>query len=191
MYNIADCGHDGKARWCCHGLCSPPLWSHGGGWLAPHRHTVTVLRELHALCSCSWVREALVSAGINLFPFDLDVVRQDDADDDGDDVDDVLDAFPLEICASSDRDLDGMPDQLTVPGCPTSLLADSDDDNDGVLDADDVDPLDPDVGAIQMETVSQIGLPVMPPRDTIRTQMMTTTACWMSMMYSHSCQQSP
>ena len=52
-------------------------------------------------------------------------------------------------------------------------------------------PWTPTWGAIQMETVSQIGLPVMPPRDTIRTQMMTTTACWMSMMHSHSCQQSP
>ena len=83
------------------------------------------------------------------FPLDTDgdgECNYLDEDDDGDDVLDILDAFPLEICASLDRDLDGMPNQLTVPGCPTSLLVDPDDDNDGVLDADDVDPLDSDVG---------------------------------------------
>lgn len=55
-----------------------------------------------------------------------------DADDDGDSIPDVSDAFPLDATESSDNDNDGIGDN-----------ADTDDDNDGVSDEDDAFAFDP------------------------------------------------
>ena len=53
-----------------------------------------------------------------------------DTDDDGDDVADSADAFPLDVTESVDTDGDGVGNN-----------ADTDDDNDGVLDSNDAYPL--------------------------------------------------
>lgn len=60
-----------------------------------------------------------------------------DDDDDNDGIDDILDAWPNDACASRDSDYDGMPDELRCPdGVTTTLIEDTDDDNDGILDVD-------------------------------------------------------
>jgi microbial collagenase len=72
-------------------------------------------------------------------PLDTDNDGQNnaaDTEDDGDDVPDSQDAFPLDETESVDTDGDGIGNN-----------ADPDDDDDGVLDIDDDDPLDPEVGA--------------------------------------------
>ena len=76
-----------------------------------------------------------------------------DADDDGDGVDDVDDAFPLDATEWTDADGDGVGDNADMfPDDGTEWSdadsdgigdqADADDDNDGVADADDAFPLD-------------------------------------------------
>ena len=64
-----------------------------------------------------------------------------DTDMDGDGVDNSLDAFEADGCASVDTDGDGMPDSIATQ-CATGdsdLTEDTDDDGDGVSDADEND----------------------------------------------------
>ena len=68
-----------------------------------------------------------------------------DDDDDNDQILDTRDAFPFDACASHDFDLDGRPDTIRRD-CETTLVEDDDDDDDGVLDSEDLDPLNPEVG---------------------------------------------
>ena len=71
-----------------------------------------------------------------------------DLDDDNDDYKDEFDRFPNDSCAHHDTDDDGLPNSIRS-GCITTLTEDTDDDNDGILDSDDADPLDPQVGAFE------------------------------------------
>ena len=69
-----------------------------------------------------------------------------DIDDDNDNFRDDADLFPYDSCAYHDTDGDGLPNSV-VSNCETDLIADDDDDGDGALDSEDLDPLDPGVGA--------------------------------------------
>ena len=70
-------------------------------------------------------------SGVDCGPDDLD------DDDDNDGIDDILDMWPLDPCATRDSDYDGMPDELRCPtGTESTLVEDTDDDNDGILDTD-------------------------------------------------------
>ena len=69
-----------------------------------------------------------------------------DVDDDNDNFRDDVDLFPFDSCAHHDTDDDGLPNSVSI-NCETDLVADDDDDGDGVPDSEDVDPLDPGVGA--------------------------------------------
>ena len=69
-----------------------------------------------------------------------------DVDDDNDNFRDDVDLFPFDSCAHHDTDDDGLPNSVTI-NCETDLVADEDDDGDGVPDSEDLDPLDPGVGA--------------------------------------------
>ena len=71
------------------------------------------------------------NSGVDCGPDDLD------DDDDNDGIDDILDMWPLDPCATRDSDYDGMPDELRCPtGTESTLVEDTDDNNDGVLDVD-------------------------------------------------------
>ena len=67
----------------------------------------------------------------------------EDSDDDNDGINDVLDAWPTDSCASMDSDGDGQPDTLNCPiGVTTWLVEDPDDDGDGYPDVTDAFPND-------------------------------------------------
>ena len=66
-----------------------------------------------------------------------------DTDDDGDNVPDEDDGYPLiPIGILLDTDLDGIPDDCDSTCLQLGMLADTDDDNDGVLDYEDPFPKD-------------------------------------------------
>ena len=69
-----------------------------------------------------------------------------DVDDDNDNFRDEADLFPYDSCAHHDTDGDGLPNSI-ANNCETDLVADDDDDGDGIPDVEDLDPLDPGVGA--------------------------------------------
>jgi hypothetical protein len=94
-----------------------------------------------------------------------------DTDDDNDGVEDAADAFPYTASESVDTDGDGTGDNADVfPNDPTEAFdtdldgignnADPDDDNDGVADADDDDPLNPDVTTQPKQLIAVMGEPV-------------------------------
>lgn len=94
-----------------------------------------------------------------------------DTDDDNDGVEDIADAFPYTTSESVDTDGDGTGDNADVfPNDPTEAFdtdldgignnADPDDDNDGVADADDDDPLNPDVTNQPKQLIAVMGEPV-------------------------------
>ncbi len=83
-----------------------------------------------------------------------------DPDDDNDGTDDDQDAFPFDDTEQFDSDFDGVGDnsdafpfddteQYNNDGDDLGDNADPDDDNDGVLDEDDLDPFDPNIGAVK------------------------------------------
>ena len=98
--------------------------------------------------ACGEVERVQNEQGLNII-FDSDCVAAagTDSDSDGDDVDDLIDAFPDDPAASVDTDGDGKPDvwnearsaadSTTNP----ALVLDNDDDNDGILDYLDEFPL--------------------------------------------------
>jgi hypothetical protein len=94
-----------------------------------------------------------------------------DTDDDNDGVEDAADVFPYTASESVDTDGDGTGDNADLfPNDPTEAFdtdldgignnADPDDDNDGVADADDDDPLNPDVTNQPKQLIAVMGEPV-------------------------------
>ncbi len=93
-----------------------------------------------------------------------------DTDDDNDGIEDIADAFPNTASESVDTDGDGTGDNADMfPNDPTEAFdtdldgignnADPDDDNDGVADAEDDDPLDPNITIQAKQFVAVIGFP--------------------------------
>ena len=66
---------------------------------------------------------------------------EEDSDDDGDGIDDLQDAWPLDPAMGLDTDGDGLPNEHKT-GLTGSIEEDTDDDNDGYLDIEDAFPLD-------------------------------------------------
>ena len=66
-----------------------------------------------------------------------------DTDDDGDDVPDLDDFYPLvSLGELTDTDKDGMPNECDFDCTQKGMTADYDDDNDSISDLNDVAPLD-------------------------------------------------
>jgi hypothetical protein len=93
-----------------------------------------------------------------------------DTDDDNDGIEDIADAFPNTASESVDTDGDGTGDNADMfPNDPAEAFdtdldgignnADPDDDNDGVVDAEDDDPLDPNITIQAKQFVAVIGFP--------------------------------
>jgi len=103
---------------------------------------------------------------------DLDGVGNNaDTDDDNDSVLDEEDAFPYTASESVDTDGDGVGDNSDAfPNDSSETLdtdldgignnADDDDDNDGVVDAEDSDPLNDAIGALESQNLFVMGNPV-------------------------------
>jgi hypothetical protein len=87
-----------------------------------------------------------------LISFTSDISQQNIAswiDSDGDGLNDYEDIFPFDSTETLDNDSDGFGNN-----------ADQDDDNDGVLDAEDHDPFNPNVGQLPSQLISIVGNPV-------------------------------
>jgi hypothetical protein len=86
-----------------------------------------------------------VSDDDDAFPY----TASESVDTDGDGVGDNSDAFPNDSSETVDTDLDGIGNN-----------ADGDDDNDGIVDADDSDPLNDAVGALESQSIFVMGNPI-------------------------------